>query len=61
MTSKEFAALCKHTGLKYTKIGELCGKCENTIRQYCCKTEPPLLVVEKVMRLDALIHGESEK
>ena len=58
MTSEEFAELVERTGLKYEKIGELCGKNKQTICLYVTgKRNIPKLVIEKVLELDKLING----
>ena len=55
---KEFSSLIERTGLKYEKIGELCGKTKQTICLYVTgKRNIPKLVIEKVQELDRLING----
>ena len=50
--------LIERTGLKYEKIGELCGKTKQTICLYVTgKRNIPKLVIEKVQELDRLING----
>jgi hypothetical protein len=55
--SREFSATVKRIGMKHGKIAELCGKKAQTMRMYCCGTQPPpKLVIEKVQELDRFIN-----
>ena len=59
MTAEEFSGLLDHTGLKYEKIGELCGKSPQTICLYAKgRRNIPPLVIEKVKELDRLINSQ---
>ena len=54
----EFSKLIEKTGLKYEKIGEICGKSKQTICLYVTgKRNVPKLVIEKVQELDKIING----
>jgi hypothetical protein len=53
-----FAETVARTGMKYTKLGELCGKSGTTVRQYACGTRNiPKLVIEKVQEIDRFLNG----
>lgn len=61
MTYQEFAEMVERTGLKHSKIAELCGKSAQTICLYTSgKRNIPKLVIDKVQELDRLINGRTD-
>ena len=60
MTSEEFTAHVKSTGLKLRKVAEVCGKSEFTIYRYMNgSAKVPQLVAEKIISLDNFINGKT--
>lgn len=58
MTAAEFSRIADSTGLKPGKLAELLGKTPQTLRLYRSGARNvPLLVAEKVKRLDRAING----
>ncbi len=58
MTAEEFSRLIDRTGLKQSKIAELCGVKKQTISTYTMgRRAIPKLVAEKIKQLDQLING----
>jgi predicted transcriptional regulator len=58
MTAEEFSRLIDRTGLKQSKIAELCGVKKQTISTYTTgRRAIPKLVAEKIKQLDQLING----
>lgn len=61
MTSEEFTARVKSTGLKLRKVAEVCGKSQFTIFRYMHgDAKVPQLVAEKIIALDNFINNKGK-